>query len=252
MQTLKPTLTIDIWSDFGLPRGAGLLKKDLNRVLNRFEFRDQVVIRHHSYRLAGGTPAMPFKDAIVKKLGSQHSAELMMNQVGTAGKSEGLIYNFDGMMFGDTEDAHTLLVAARKAGIADAVEERFYHGSITEGRSLFDRQQLVAMAVEAGMPKADAEAALENDDFRATVSDDEAHAQSIGLSGVPVFVMNEKYAISGAQAADNFLNALRQVWDEQQNRIFSHCGSDLRNGWLQYLIRQPPAVSRCRQRLTHQ
>ncbi|WP_309298829.1 DsbA family protein, partial [Klebsiella pneumoniae] len=129
-------------------------------------------------RLAGGTPAMPFKDAIVKKLGSQHSAELMMNQVGTAGKSEGLIYNFDGMMFGDTEDAHTLLVAARKAGIADAVEERFYHGSITEGRSLFDRQQLVAMAVEAGMEKADAEAALENDDFRATVSDDEAHAQS--------------------------------------------------------------------------
>ncbi|MCV5720574.1 DsbA family protein, partial [Escherichia coli] len=89
-----------------------------------------------------------------------------------AGKSEGLIYNFDGMMFGDTEDAHTLLVAARKAGIADAVEERFYHGSITEGRSLFDRQQLVAMAVEAGMEKADAEAALENDDFRATVSDD--------------------------------------------------------------------------------
>lgn len=59
-----------------------------------------------------------------------------MDQVGTAGKSEGLIYNFDGMMFGDTEDAHTLLVAARKAGIADAVEERFYHGSITEGRSL--------------------------------------------------------------------------------------------------------------------
>ena len=83
------------------------------------------VIRHHSYRLAGGTPAMPFKDAIVKKLGSQHSADLMMNQVGTAGRSEGLIYNFDGMMFGDTEDAHTLLVAARKAGIADAVEERF-------------------------------------------------------------------------------------------------------------------------------
>ena len=180
--------------------------------------------------LAGGTPAMPFKDAIVKKLGSQHSAELMMNQVGTAGKSEGLIYNFDGMMFGDTEDAHTLLVAARKAGIADAVEERFYHGSITEGRSLFDRQQLVAMAVEAGMEKADAEAALENDDFRATVSDDEAHAQSIGLSGVPVFVMNEKYAISGAQGADNFLNALRQVWDEQQTEFSATagqtCGTD--------------------------
>ena len=213
MQTLKPTLTIDIWSDLVCP-WCWIAKKRFEQGLNRFEFRDQVVIRHHSYRLAGGTPAMPFKNAIVKKLGSQHSAELMMNQVGTAGKSEGLIYNFDGMMFGDTEDAHTLLVAARKAGIADAVEERFYHGSITEGRSLFDRQQLVAMAVEAGMPKAD----------------DEAHAQSIGLSGVPVFVMNEKYAISGAQAADNFLNALRQVWDEQQTEFSATagqtCGTD--------------------------
>ena len=103
MQTLKPTLTIDIWSDLVCP-WCWIAKKRFEQGLNRFEFRDQVVIRHHSYRLAGGTPAMPFKDAIVKKLGSQHSAELMMNQVGTAGKSEGLIYNFDGMMFGDTED----------------------------------------------------------------------------------------------------------------------------------------------------
>lgn len=87
MQTLKPTLTIDIWSDLVCP-WCWIAKKRFEQGLNRFEFRDQVVIRHHSYRLAGGTPAMPFKDAIVKKLGSQHSAELMMNQVGTAGKSE--------------------------------------------------------------------------------------------------------------------------------------------------------------------
>ena len=79
MQTLKPTLTIDIWSDLVCP-WCWIAKKRFEQGLNRFEFRDQVVIRHHSYRLAGGTPAMPFKDAIVKKLGSQHSAELMMNQ----------------------------------------------------------------------------------------------------------------------------------------------------------------------------
>ncbi|AIU87514.1 DsbA family oxidoreductase [Pectobacterium odoriferum] len=218
MQTLKPTLTIDIWSDLVCP-WCWIAKKRFEQGLNSFEFRDQVVIRHHSYRLAGGSPTMPFKDAIVKKLGSQHSAELMMNQVGTAGKSEGLIYNFDSMMFGDTEDAHTLLTAARKASIADAVEERFYRGSITEGRSLFDRQELVALAVEAGMAKSDAESSLENDALRASVAEDEAHARAIGVSGVPVFVMNEKYALSGAQSADNFLNALRQVWDEQQTEL---------------------------------
>ncbi|MEI7072256.1 DsbA family oxidoreductase [Pectobacterium versatile] len=223
MKTLKPTLTIDIWSDLVCP-WCWIAKKRFEQGLNSFEFRDQVVIRHHSYRLASGTPTMPFREAIVKKLGSQHSAELMMNQVETAGKSEGLTYNFDTMMFGDTEDAHTLLTAVRKAGIADAVEERFYRGSITEGRSLFDRNELVALAVEAGMAKIDAEAALENDDFRASVAGDEAHARSIGVSGVPVFVMNEKYAISGAQSADNFLNALRQVWDEQQTKFSATAG----------------------------
>ena len=223
MKTLKPTLTIDIWSDLVCP-WCWIAKKRFEQGLNSFEFRDQVVIRHHSYRLAGGTPTMPFREVIVKKLGSQHSAELMMNQVETAGKSEGLTYNFDTMMFGDTEDAHTLLTAARKAGIADAAEERFYRGSITEGRSLFDRNELVALAVEAGMAKIDAEAALENDDFRASVAGDEAHARSIGVRGVPVFVMNEKYAISGAQSADNFLNALRQVWDEQQTEFSATAG----------------------------
>ncbi len=65
MQTLKPTLTIDIWSDLVCP-WCWIAKKRFEQGLNRFEFRDQVVIRHHSYRLAGGTPAMPFKDAIVK------------------------------------------------------------------------------------------------------------------------------------------------------------------------------------------
>ena len=223
MKTLKPTLTIDIWSDLVCP-WCWIAKKRFEQGLNSFEFHDQVVIRHHSYRLAGGTSTMPFREAIVKKLGSQHSAELMMNQVETAGKSEGLTYNFDTMMFGDTEDDHTLLTAARKAGIADAVEERFYRGSITEGRSLFDRNELVALAVEAGMAKIDAEAALENDDFRASVAGDEAHARSIGVSGVPVFVINEKYAISGAQSADNFLNALRQVWDEQQTEFSATAG----------------------------
>ncbi|MCW6999098.1 hypothetical protein NYV33_25430 [Escherichia coli] len=88
-------------------------------------------------------------------------------------------------------------------------------GSITEGRSLFDRQQLVAMAVEAGMEKADAEAALENDDFRATVSDDEAHAQS-----------NQRRSARRSAV----LNALRQVWDEQQTEFSATagqtCGTD--------------------------
>ncbi|MGP2471204.1 DsbA family oxidoreductase [Yersinia sp. 2540 StPb PI] len=218
MKILKPRLTIDIWSDLVCP-WCWIAKKRFEQGLALFEFRDQVEIRHHSFRLAGGSQTLPFRDAIRQKLGNQHSADSMMSQVETAGKSEGLVYNFSTMLFGDTEDAHTLLTAAREVGIGDAVEERLYRGSITEGRSIFDRQELVALAVEAGMAKTEAEVAFENDAFRVSVAKDEAHARSIGVSGVPIFVMNEKYGISGAQSADSFLNALRQVWEEQQTDL---------------------------------
>ncbi|MFW3739897.1 DsbA family oxidoreductase, partial [Klebsiella pneumoniae] len=144
--------------------------------------------------------------------------------------AEGLQYNFDTMLFGDTEDAHTLLAAARHANIGDAMAERFYRASVTEGRSIFDPQELIALAAEVGMSRDDAESALANEAFRASVAEDEAHARSIGVSGVPLFLLNEKYAISGAQSADNFLNALKQVWEEKAAELAKTdgqtCGAD--------------------------
>lgn len=80
------------------------------------------------------------------------------------------------------------------------------------------------------MSRADAESALANEAFRASVAEDEAHARSIGVSGVPLFLLNEKYAISGAQSADNFLNALKQVWEEKAAELAKidgqTCGAD--------------------------
>nr|WP_220276780.1 DsbA family oxidoreductase [Enterobacter ludwigii]QYR12382.1 DsbA family oxidoreductase [Enterobacter ludwigii] len=229
MQTLKPIITIDIWSDLVCP-WCWIAKKRFEQGLAAFEHKEQVVVRHHSFRISGDRPAVPFRKALYKKFGGEHGAELMMNQVGTAGKAEGLQYNFDTMLFGDTEDAHTLLAAARHANMGDAMAERFYRASVTEGRSIFDPQELIALATEVGMSRADAESALANEAFRASVAEDEAHARSIGVSGVPLFLLNEKYAISGAQSADNFLNALKQVWEEkaaeQAKTDGQICGAD--------------------------
>lgn len=212
MQTLKPTLTIDIWSDLVCP-WCWIAKKRFEQGLNRFEFRDQVVIRHHSYRLAGGTPAMPFKDAIVKKLGSQHSAELMMNQVGTAGKSEGLIYNFDGMMFGDTEDAHTLLVAARKAGIADTVEERFYHGSIVNVGSIGAQAALGDSPASAySMAKAGLHALTRNLAIELASAGIRVNAVSPGIVHTPIYEgFMDKADIADAMKSLNDFHPLGRV-----------------------------------------
>lgn len=218
MQTLKPVITIDIWSDLVCP-WCWIAKKRFEKGLAAFEHRDSVVIRQHSFRIAEGLPAMPFRDALYKKLGGKSNADLMMNQVNTAAKSEGLRYNFDTMLFGDTEDALTLLAAARQAGLGEVMTERLYLAGTTEGRSIFDRNELIKLAGEAGMAADIAAEALNNASFRASVTDDESSARSIGVSGVPLFLLNQKYAISGAQASENFLSALRQVWDEKQEEM---------------------------------
>ena len=175
-----------------------------------------------------------------------HGAELMMNQIESTGKSEGLIYNFDTMLFGDTREAHTLAVAAREAGLGTQMSEKLFSAATTEGRSIFDRDVLIALAIEAGMTQSQAESALENPVFRDSVDDDEAKARAIGASGVPLFVINNKYAISGAQPAANFLSALRQVWEETKDESMMSLWDALRMNMMisyQELVRTFPIRS---------
>ncbi|MBI6530063.1 MULTISPECIES: DsbA family oxidoreductase [Morganellaceae] len=229
MEILKPIITIDIWSDLVCP-WCWIAKKRFEKGLAAFEHRDSVVIRHHGFRISGDRPPLPFREALYKKFGGQHDAELMMNQVETAGKLEGLQYNFDTMLFGDTENALTLLAAAHQEGMGDMMAERLYLAGTTEGRSIFDSSELIKLAEEVGMNASDARSALNNESLRASVHDDETYARSLGVSGVPLFLLNEKYAISGAQSAENFLSALLQVWDEKQEALLSTngqtCGID--------------------------
>ncbi|MBG5975834.1 DsbA family oxidoreductase [Proteus vulgaris] len=216
MKSLMPRISVDVWSDYVCP-WCWIAKKRFEKSLEEFEHSKQVDVHHHSYRIASDHPPIPFRSALYQKFGGEHAAELMMNQIESTGKSEGLIYNFDTMLFGDTREAHALAAAARESGLGDQMSERLFFAATTEGRSIFDRNELIALAVEVGMTKPLAEIALENPVFRSSVDDDEAKARAIGANGVPLFVINNKYAISGAQSAANFLNTLRQVWEETKD-----------------------------------
>lgn len=218
MNTLTPHLTIDIWSDFVCP-WCWIAKKRFEQALDAFEHKDQVLIRHHSYRIANEFPPLPFKAALHKKFGTERGAEQMMEQVKSAGVAEGLMYNFDTMLFGDTKDAHALVKMAHLTGLGEVMAERLFIASITEGRSIFDRKELIALAIEVGVRPEDAENALKTETFVQAVIEDEAKARRIGANGVPLFVLNNKYPISGAQPAAKFLSALRQAWSEQQDEL---------------------------------
>ena len=129
-----------------------------------------------------------------------------------AAASVGLDYDLPGTLAGDTFDAHRLVKLAQATGRAHALTERLYRAYFCEHGSLFDHAALLDFAVEAGLERAAAEAVLRSDAYRDEVEADIALAEQIGGRGVPLFVFDGRYAVSGAQPADVFAQALDQAW----------------------------------------
>lgn len=218
MKTLPSQITVDIWSDFVCP-WCWIAKKRFEKGLDAFEHKNQVTIQYHSYRLVNGLTPQPFKDALYKKFGGKSGADAMMSHVKSAGELEGLIYNFNSMLFGDTLDAHAIVKLAQQKGVGELLTENFFKASITEGKSIFDHKVLVELANEVGVPREEANSAFSNISLKQEVLKDEASAHAMGASGVPLFIINNKYSIGGAQPIETFLSALEQVWEEKQNEL---------------------------------
>ena len=129
---------------------------------------------------------------------------------------EGLEYHLsDAGLTGNTLDAHQLLQLGKARGIQDAVIERLYRAYFTEQRSVFDRDSLVVLAGEAGLDQAEARDVLERDAYVEAVAADVREARSLGVSGVPFFVLGGRYGVSGAQATDVFTEALTKAWEDE-------------------------------------
>ena len=130
---------------------------------------------------------------------------------------EGLEYHLtDAGLTGNTLDAHQLLQLAKARGIQDAVIERLYRAYFTEQRSVFDRESLVTLAKEAGLDEAEVRDALEHDAYADAVTADIREARSLGVSGVPFFVIG-RYGVSGAQSADVFTEALSTAFSASRS-----------------------------------
>ena len=128
---------------------------------------------------------------------------------------EGLEYHLtDEGLTGNTLDAHQLLQLGKERGVQDAVIERLYRAYFTEQRSVFDRTSLVTLAGDAGLDQAEARDVLERDAYVKAVEADVNEARTLGVNGVPFFVIG-RYGVSGAQATDVFGEALTRAWDER-------------------------------------
>lgn len=212
-------LTIDIWSDVACP-WCHVGKRRLEAALAEFPERDRVVITWRAFELDTSAPreldtALSYATRLARKYGcSEAEAAGMIANMTKVARSDGLDFRFDVIRPGNTFDAHRLIHLAGERGKQDAVKERFLVGYLSEGARIGDPETLARLAVEAGLDATEVREVLAGAAYADEVRADEDEASELGIRGVPFFVLGGKYAISGAQPASVFRQALRRTWDE--------------------------------------
>jgi predicted DsbA family dithiol-disulfide isomerase len=212
---VAPGMQVEIWSDVVCPWCA-IGKRRFAAALERFAHRDEVTVRWRSFELDPAAPAERDVDNVehlAAKYGmSRAEAEAAQQRVATAAAAEGWDFHLDRARGGNTVDAHRLLHLAVDQGVQDAVKERFFAGYFEQGERIGDPETLVRLGAEAGLDADEARAVLAGDRYRAEVRADEEQARAYGISGVPFFVVDQRYGVSGAQPADVLLEVLDRAW----------------------------------------
>ena len=210
-------MTVEIWSDVVCP-WCYVGKRRFEHALERFAHRDDVELTWRSFELDPGAPPErkhSSAEHLAAKYGmSVEQAEQTNAQMTELAASEGLEYHLDRTRGGNSFDAHRLIHLAAAHDLQDAMKERLMRAYFTEGQPVGDKDVLVRLAVEVGIDAADARTALDGEAFADTVHADEELAARIGIRGVPYFVLDRRYGVSGAQPSELLLEALEKAWEE--------------------------------------
>jgi predicted DsbA family dithiol-disulfide isomerase len=213
-------MQIEIWSDVVCP-WCYIGKRRLERALGEFEHADEVEVTWRSFQLNPDTlpgTAVPTLEYLTKQYGPQ--AQEMTARVAKLAKAEGLDFDSSSLAV-NTLEAHRVLHLAADLGFGAAAKERLLRAHFTEGANLSDHETLTRLVVEAGPAdqagtiEARAREVLAGREYENAVLDDITLARRMGISGVPFFVIDRKYGISGAQSPETFLHALRTAYADE-------------------------------------
>jgi predicted DsbA family dithiol-disulfide isomerase len=207
-------MEIDIWSDVVCP-WCYLGKVRLEKALDGFEHRDSVTVRHRAFQLDPSAPTDRTVDTS-SSLGAKYGltperVDAMQREMEQRAAADGLEYHLDGQRSGNTRTAHRLLHLAAEHGVQHDLLERMYRAYFTERGSVFDSDALRALAADVGLPEAEAERVLTGEAYAEAVEADLEQAHEYGITGVPFYVIDGRYGISGAQPVEVFSAALEQA-----------------------------------------
>jgi len=210
-------MKIEIWSDVMCPF-CYIGKRHLEQALAALPFQKDIQIDWKSYQLnpeyknEGGESLY---DYLSRSKGiSVDQAKQMTTQVSQMANNVGLNIDFENNIPANSFNAHRLIHFAASKGKQDEAEESLFKAHFTENKDIDNLEVLLSVAAELGLELSEAKAALESNAFEEEVRYDIYESQQLGVRGVPFFVMDRKYALSGAQPVEAFKQAITQGYNE--------------------------------------
>jgi predicted DsbA family dithiol-disulfide isomerase len=210
-------MEVEIWADIVCP-WCYLGKRHFEQALDSFDHADKVHVVYRSFELDPAAPqgvTTPTTDLLAEKYGmTPDRARQAQRQMEERATADGLTFRMGGLRSGNTKDAHRLLHLAKTSDQQGELMERLQRAYFTEQDSIFDHDALTRLAVEAGLDPDEVADVLASDRYSDHVETDEAMARSLGATGVPLFVIDRRYGISGAQPAETITGVLQRAWSE--------------------------------------
>ena len=218
-KTATPKMKVEVWSDIMCPF-CYIGKRQYESALKQFRDNNHVEIIWKSFQLDPSIPEDMNKGVTsVQYLASRkglstEQVKSMHKQVAQMAEEVGLEYHLDDAAVYNSFKVHRIIQFAKTKGLGDVAEEAFFKAHFTTNKNLADIKALIEAGKETGLTEAEVKEALTNEEYAHRVKQDVEEAQQIGVTGVPFFVFNRKYAVSGAQPADVFLQTLEKSFAE--------------------------------------
>lgn len=211
-------MEIAIWSDYVCPF-CYIGKRRLEQALEETGYASQANLQLKAYQLDASTPEVVtesmYESLARKYRTSIEQARSMTANVTEQAKSVGLDYNFEEMKGANTARAHRLVKFADTQEKGYVLGESLLKAHFLDGQNINDIEVLVKLATDVGLDETEARRVVESNEFFPQIQIDQTEAAQIGIQGVPFFVLNNKYAISGAQPIEVFKEAIEKVAQEE-------------------------------------
>ncbi|MFV0467380.1 MAG: DsbA family oxidoreductase [Dysgonomonas sp.] len=219
-------MKIEIWSDIACPY-CYIGKRKMETALSQFPHRDEIELVWHSYELNPDFPKAALDKSYYQYLAEINHSTIEKEKIELQGlihlaKSAGLDYHFDKVILTDTSDALRLVKLAKEKKLADEAEEILFKAFFVDGENISDRNTLIRLGVQIGLPEDEIANLLDSDKFLEEIKEDIRHSEDdLNLEYIPFYLLNNKYVVQGSIANEEYLDVLTKAYDDWKHNGIS-------------------------------